>query len=217
MDKFATRIQVSEDASSEWISTANAKIHLKVTHSSEDTLIDSLVTAVRLHTQNEISRQIGSQKLVYLLSAFPEGSTLQLPRPPLISVNKVRYKDADGNWTTMLDADASPEVTTSVFDVVTGVEPGALILAPSQVWPQPSGGLYSGFPLEVTFTCGYSTIPGPLLAAMKLLLGHLFEHRESVVIGSLGQMNALSTGEVPMGYRSLIEKYIWFNFGDEQV
>lgn len=212
-EKFATSITVSVDAAAEVFTTAEAKEHLRFTSSSEDTLIDRLVKAARLFTQNEINRQIGEQTLIYRMVNFTASGIIELPRPPLTSLQKVRYKDQDGNWTTMYDATASPAVTSSVFDVETNVEPGALILAPNQAWPEPATGLYTGFPLEITYKCGYTTIPADLEAAMLLLIGHWFQHRESVVIGSLAQLNALVSGPVPQGYQSMIENHIWW--GDE--
>lgn len=198
-----------ETGPSEWISLTNAKEHTRSTGiTAEDTLLTRLITATRKHTEKEIARGIGNQTWKWKLSSFPSDE-IYFPLPPLKSLQTFTYKDIDGNVTTLYDATASPVVTSTIFGIETETEPGFLYLLPNQSWPTDS--LYPGFPIELTFECGIQTVEEDLFAGMLLLLGHLFEHRETVVVGSVAQMNAIAAGELPLAYAALIDGYRYYD------
>jgi uncharacterized phiE125 gp8 family phage protein len=59
------------------------------------------------------------------------------------------------------------------------------MLAPNASWPAVS--LDTGLPITVRFVAGYGnsyTQPPAIVQAVRLLTGHFYENRESVVIGS---------------------------------
>ncbi len=176
------------------LTTAEAKAHLRVDASDEDTLIDGMVKAARISLENELSMAFITQTWKLLLRRWPACGEIKLPRPPLASVVSVIYTDIGGTPHT---------VDASNYSVVTTVEPGRVVLAPYKAWPTDS--LYTGWPIVIQYTCGYgaagSAVPEPLRMAMRQLVGHFFENREAVTVAA---MQAL---KLPMSVDWQLEPY----------
>lgn len=96
---------------------------------------------------------------------------IELPVPPLISVESITYIDEVGQTQTL---------DPSTYRVDPYSTPGRII--PLQDWPK-LGTNYSG--ITILFTAGYSTVPASVKNAMKLIIGSLYENRESVAQGQL--------------------------------
>lgn len=71
------------------------------------------------------------------------------------------------------------------------------VLVPSADWPNVTG---EGYPVVITYTAGYSTVPSDLIEAIKLLVGHFYANREGVVLG-------VSAVSLPLGIEALIAPY----------
>jgi len=172
------------------VALVDAKSHLRVDTTDEDTLITALITAAREWAEEIQARAYITQTWELVLDEFPESDEIRLPRPPLLSVVSVKYKDESGSETTW---DASNYI------VDTDREPGRLVLAANKSWPLVT--LYPAAGIRVRFTAGFGTtaddIPERIKAAIKLLLGHLYEHREAV---SETRLN-----EIPLGAKRLLQ------------
>ncbi len=192
MDGAEWRLKTGPAA--EPLTTAEAKAHLRVDASDEDTLIDALVKAARMRLEDETSRAFITQTWQLLLRGWPSCGQIRLPRPPLATVVSVTYTDIAGSPQT---------ISASNYAAVTTVEPGCVVLAPYVAWPTAS--LYTGWPIVVEYTCGYgaagSAVPETLRTAMRQLVGHWFENREAVTVAA---MQAL---KLPMSVDWLIEPY----------
>ena len=89
----------------------------------------------------------------------------------------------------------------SDYFVDTKSEPGRISLAYGEVWPsttlRPANGVC------IVFTAGYgsaaSSVPQNIKAAILLLLGHLYENREAVIVGQ-------TAVAMPMGVEALLWK-----------
>ena len=91
---------------SEPVSLAEAKAHMYVTIADDDVLIGTLLSAAREHIENLMNRAFIEQTWELTMENFPGGNAIvDLPRPPLISVESVKYFDAGGNDVTMPPAD----------------------------------------------------------------------------------------------------------------
>jgi len=44
---------------------------------------------------------------------------------------------------------------------------------------------YALTPVVVTFTAGYTTMPDPVLQAIRLLVAHMYENRQEEVLGTI--------------------------------
>lgn len=152
------------------VSLSEMRLHLRVDHDDEDALIQALITAARQHAETVTRRQLVTATWELREDAFPSGPEWPLPLPPLQSVASVKYLGEDGTEQTF---DASNYV------VDTASEPGRIVLKPGASWP--SGPLYPAGAARVRFVAGYggaSAVPEPIKAAIKLIVAHLYEHRE---------------------------------------
>lgn len=124
------------------------------------------------------------------------GPTILLPLPPAISVERVLAIDAEG---------AETEIDPADWRVAgLGNREGAILRpALGKSWPAHDAA-------AVEFTAGFgplpTDVPMPLRAAILLHVAHLYEHRESVFVGS-GTMSVM-----PQGYDDLIRPWRLWSF-----
>lgn len=156
----------------EVISLAEAKLHLRVDHNTEDDLISALITAAREHVEKYLNLAVVEKSLTLYLDAFPSGNVIELPYSNLIGIDSVKYRDGSGALQTW-DPSNYTEDTAS--------NPGRLIKAYNVSWPNTLGHPQA---VEITYTAGYGgsppEVPQPIIAAMMLVIGDLYEHREAV-------------------------------------
>lgn len=135
--------------------TDMAKDYLRV--DDDDVLVTALVTAALEYVSNYTGRSIGVQTWE-ATSSPPSGlSFFELPLPPLLSVDEVRYTVAGTEY----------EWPAEEYEVIAnGIRP-----AYGRAYPQCDS-------MTVQFTCGYETLPESLKFAALLIVGDLFENRE---------------------------------------
>lgn len=176
------------------LSTSEAKSHLRVDASTDDTLIGTLIVAARQHVEAFTRRVLITQTWDIVRNSFPPQSFIDLPLPPLQSVTSVKYKDQDGDESTMSSSD---------YIVDTAVEPGRIVLAWGASWPGVT--LYPASPITVRFVAGYGDdaddVPQLVKQAMLMLIGHWYENREAVVVGSISKEIELATSNLLWPYR----------------
>lgn len=158
------------------ISLALAKQHLHVTSEYEDTYIASLIKAAVDWGQAFTGRQFSQATWQLSVDRFPRGCTpFYVPLAPLSSVTSVKYIDTDG---------AEQTVATSVYDVLTGREPGEIVKAYGQSWPTPRA---EEGAVRILFVAGYSSVPEGIIHGLLLRLKTMFDNRADVVHGALSQ------------------------------
>ncbi len=174
---------------SEPVTTSEAKSHLRVDVSDDDTLIDGLVAAARQAFEEINGRSLFTTTWKLILDGWPDGETIVLPRPPLQSVSSIAYTDTQGN-TTVWDA--------ANYVVETMRTPGRVYLAYGASWP--SAALRPASPITITYVSGWATvgaIPQRYKQAILLLVGHWYENRENVVVsGAIPK-------SIPLAFESL--------------
>jgi uncharacterized phiE125 gp8 family phage protein len=176
------------------VTLEEAKLHLRVDSdcTGEDVLITSLITAARQMVENYTGLALINQTWEMLVDEFPDDDMALRPAP-LSSITSITYTDINGATQT-----ASP---TTVYTADTYSLPGAAVLRYGQTWPTVRDIKNA---ITVTYVAGFGTaassVPGPIKAAILLLIGHLFEHRESVVIGTI-------SSELPQGVEYLLNPY----------
>ncbi len=172
------------------LTTAEAKLYMRVDHSEEDGQIDRMVTAARVHVEQFCRRALINTTYTLKLDAFP--TEIRPPRSPLSSVTSITYVDTDGSAQTL---------GTSVYDVDTDTEPGRIFLKHNQSWPDARA---INNAIIVTFVAGYgaavTAIPETLRSAVSMLALHFYDLREPVVVGN-------TVTKVPMSVESLM----WMN------
>ena len=180
------------------VTLVQAKLHLRIDHSTEDDLLNALIVTARQTVEKLSGRALITQTLELVVDSFPD--TFRL-RPPLQSVTSIKYKDTDGAETTH---------TASLYITDTDSEPGRVVPAYGEVWPSTT--LYPVAGVRVRFVAGYGAaetdVPDALRQALLLLIGHLYEHRESVVVGTA------ALAEVPWTVMQLISSYRMWGLED---
>jgi uncharacterized phiE125 gp8 family phage protein len=186
---------------SEPISLAEAKTHLRVIDSDQDSLISALIKAARMNCENWTGRAFVDQTWDLYFDEFPTGDHLEIkiPKPPLIQIVAVAYNRASDGLETQVDP--------SDYYVDNISEPGWIIPAgdSSSSWPTPIDAINS---VRIRFRAGYlnadspadTFVPDDIKAAIKLMLGSLYEHRESQVVGTI-------SSQLPFGVENLLRPY----------
>jgi uncharacterized phiE125 gp8 family phage protein len=181
--------KVTTQPTIEPVSLAEAKLHLKIetADTADDTLISALIKAAREYCEGFQNRAYIEQSITLKFDDFAD--EIIVPKPPLISVTSIKYIDVNGTQ-QMLAA--------TVYAVDTTSEPGRITLAYNQSWPSIRGDANG---VEIIYKAGYGAtaagVPESVKVAIKLLIGHWYEHRESVNIGNI-------TTEIPMGAMNLL-------------
>lgn len=193
----SSRLKLITAPAVEPVLLAEAKTHLRVDTTADDTLIEGLIAAARETLESTLSRALINQTWELVMDAFPGGNRIRLPRPPLVSVTSIKYKDKNGVEYT----------ATSKYIVDTDSEPGQIVLHDDETWP--SDELYEVGAVRVRYVAGYgaagANVPRPLRQALLLLVGDWYENREDTVIAQGYSANAL-----PTGVEALVQTYrIW--------
>lgn len=180
------------DDASEPVSLADAKAHLRVDGADEDSVITALIEAAREQCEEYLRRTI-LDSIIQLRLDYFHAERFCLPRGPVRSIESVSYLDTDG-VNTALDQ--------STYTLLTGRELDEITLGYGKTWPatltQP-GAVTIDYAAGMALNDGTGA-PAPVVHAIKLLVGHLFENREAVIVGT-------STSELPMGVKSLLNPF----------
>lgn len=155
------------------VSLAEAKLHLNMLDAETyaDTLITSLIKAATEVSQAYTWSQFVSATYNAYCSYLPEYFTIW--KNPVSSITHIKYYDADNVQQTL---------ATTKYEVYkeNGITKIKILDAPV---------VYNRMDaIEIRMVCGYgaaSAVPDAAKAAIKLTVGHLFEHREDVVIGTI--------------------------------
>lgn len=158
------------------------------------------IRAARRRGEMETRRGWLSQQWQAVGDGYPCGEW-RLPMPPTLSVDSITYYDETGTQRTL---------AASAYQVVLPAGPHAsrarVAPAVGTSWPAVQCGRIGG--VVLTFTCGYGTeasdVPDDLVAGLRMLVGHFWENRESVVVADRSSVDAV---EIPQGVRWLWEPY----------
>jgi uncharacterized phiE125 gp8 family phage protein len=176
------------------VTLAEAKAHLRVDGTAEDTLIASLVVTSRLHVEAAAGLGLVTQSWSWYLDAWPRRA-LALPLRPIQSIAAMRLYDESGVATTL-------DPATYLLDGA-GPHP-RLVRLGAQVWPKP-GRIANG--IEVAFTAGYgpaaADVPAPIRQAILLLVAHWYEHRSPLEEGAHAAPLPTMVSELLAPYRTV--------------
>jgi len=185
---------------SEPITLVEAKAHLRVDISDDDTLINSAITGARQWAEGITRRGFVAQTWDYTLAAFPAWE-IALPLQPVSSVSYVHYVTEAG-VTTSFASSASPEVPKWTL---TTDGPRAMVFPNYNLeWPATRN---HGNAITIRFVVGYTTMPEDIKKALLLLVAHQYEMREPYVVGQ-GTM----VSPVPLTVDALLSPYMLRGF-----
>ena len=184
-------------ASEDPITLTDAKAHLRVEHSDDDLLIASLIATARDAAEARTGRALVSRGLRHTLDTWPADGIIELPRPPLVSVQEISYLDTDGVRQVVASSDYLVTSDTLVGDV-----------RPAYGKSWPSARCEPGS-IRVDYTAGYgiaAAVPQPIKAWMLLAIGTWFGQREAIITGTI-------VSELPRSFwQALLDPYIVHGF-----
>jgi uncharacterized phiE125 gp8 family phage protein len=157
------------------VTLTEAKTHLRIDGSAEDTLVGSLIITSRLHVEAALGLALITQGWSYFIDDWPPGRELALPLRPVQGITAVRLYADDESLQT-LSAD------TYLLDGAGA--PARLVRRGNSAWPKPNRAANG---IEIAIVAGYGNavadVPAPIQAIL-LLIAHWYEHREPVEIGA---------------------------------
>lgn len=165
-----TSLRTITPPAAEPVSLETVKEHLRIDLDAEDALLESYLASARDKGEQLARRAFITQTLEMIVDTFPQDGILKVMRPPLQSVTSVKYYDSDNvqhTWTDyIVDADS---------------EPGRIIFN-----TLPGDALRESGAVVVRFVAGYGAtgddVPGSLKQTILQLVGHWYEHRESMSV-----------------------------------
>lgn len=179
------------------VTTAEAKTHMRVEISDDDTYIGTLITAAREWVEDYTGRALIDQTWQLKFQGYSYAMEFFLRRSPVIAVQSFVYDEA-GVATTL---------ATTKYEL-TGERTKWPKIIPTygQSWP----GVNWARPLTIQFRAGYADrsasptegadkVPAAYKHAIKLLVAHYYENRELVNVGNLT--------ELPMGVEFLLRPH----------
>lgn len=183
------------------VSLAEAKAHLRVDISDDDSYISALITAARQYAEEYLDRALIAQQLTMRMDSFPY--EFELPRPPMASSGTL----TSTSITYTLEA-ATPTTTTlstATYRVDRNDTPGRIRTIYGGTWPSH---LADPNAVSVTWWAGYgssgSDVPAAIRHAMLMIIGHLYERRLAA--------DSMSSNEVPFGVKALLDSQKWGSY-----
>ena len=185
------------------VTVAEAKAHLRVDVSDDDTYIGTLITAAREWCEQYLDRTLVNTQWVMRFDSFPPDGTqdIELPRPPMSLAGTTTAV----SLTFTSETGGTQAYSTSSFRVDRNSTPGAVKTLYGQTWPPH---LMDDNAVSVTWWAGYgsagSSVPAAVRHAILMVVGILYEKRAAAESGSLN--------EVPFGVKSLLDSQRWGSY-----
>ena len=172
------------------LTTAEAKAHLKVDTTADDTLIDNLVSAATESAQIFTNRYFIETIITQYGDQWSDLNTLF--KSKVTTVTHIKYYDSDNTQQTL---------AASVYEVDNAHQPARIGLKPAQSFPAIADRLNA---VECKYKVGYGTaasdVPQGIRQAVLLTLGNWYANRQNVVVGH--QVN-----ELPKSAQYLLEQF----------
>lgn len=163
------------------LSLSECKLFLRVDHTSDDTLIASMLASARLWVETYTRRALCTQTVDLKYAGWPIiGSPLVVPYAPLQSITSISYIDEDQNTQTLaasqyvVRAQAGPRAGRGTIEIADGVTLPTLSTQPDR-------------PVTVRAVVGYgqaAQVPDGIKSAIYLLLGDMYEQRQETITGT---------------------------------
>lgn len=186
-------VEVDTAPAEEPLTATEAKAHLRVDNTDDDTYITSLITAARVHVENWLGKKLITQVLILHLDQFPQSAReIVLPYGPVQTVDSIAYLDSSGATATF-----------TTFREAIG-EISRVVPTYGNVWP-PTQPVIDA--VQIEYTTGYGDaddVPKTIKQAMLLLIGNWYANREQVVVGTI-------VAELPQAVTALLsaERVDW--------
>lgn len=177
--------KVITQPTSEPVTLDEAKAHLRVDGSDDDTYITMLIKVARQVCEAYSGRSFITQDREVKLDRFPCGRFISLPYGPIQEVTDFTYIDSNGDVIPMT------ENTDYRVDLRSGIPRLEYVTSwPNPLWPTGSTEFNS---VTIAYTAGYANddhdpVPEVIKQAMLMTIGSLYENRQDEVVGAAGHL-----------------------------
>jgi uncharacterized phiE125 gp8 family phage protein len=195
--KYRSLVRATEPAV-EPVTLAEAKAHLRVDVSDDDSLISAIIKAAREFCEEYLDRTLVHTQWTMRADRFPW--EFELPRPPMAQAGTTTATVV----TYTLETQQTATLNTAEYRVDRAATPGVIRTLYAGTWP---GHLYDENSVSVTWWGGYggdgTSVPAAIRSAVLMLCSHLYEHRTAVAPGM---------SEVPLGVKALLDTHRWGSY-----
>lgn len=175
--------RAAEPTDTNFISLSNLKNYLRVDGADDDTTLGFLLTSARQACEEYTGRLFGSGTVTYYLDSFVDSP---FPAGPVTAISSVQYYDIDNVLQTLSTARWYADLVGTPQRIAFDAPPAVYLDRYNQV--------------IINATAGHSTVPGPILQAIRILAGHFYENRQAVLVGTI-------SSELPIGVHALLAPY----------
>jgi uncharacterized phiE125 gp8 family phage protein len=174
------------------VTLAQARTHLRLvpygtpeSHPDDEYIDDLLIPSATSWVEEYLEAFLATQTIEIALNELK--SKVELPYGNVQSVTSVKVLE-DGVETI---------VSTDVYSLNDYVKPANLYLNLGQSWPS-----YDEVDnaVKIRYVVGYATAPSPIMSAILLIIGHLYENRQE-------NLSGVTINDLPMGVRVLLQPY----------
>jgi uncharacterized phiE125 gp8 family phage protein len=175
--------RASEPTDTNFISLVNLKNYLRIDTSDDDTVLAQLLTSARQACEEYTGRLLGSGTVTYYMDSFEDSSFIS---GPVTAISSVTYYDIDNVLQTLSTSRWYADLVSSPQRIAFDAPPAVFLERYGQV--------------IIATTAGHSTVPGPILQAMRMLAAHFYDNRQAVVTGTIAI-------EMPLAVHALLSPY----------
>ena len=170
------------------VTLQDVKDHLRVDVDDDDGLISAQIKAATSWVEEYTGRQLVTATWQLTLDRFPRwDKPIILPRPPALTVTSITYTLSDETTDTVDSGDY-------VLDNDDDLDRHRVVLKDASTWPTDTRDFAA---VRVLYTAGYGDagdVPDVFKSAIKLVVGNLYENRETAVVGTItSQLPTLET------------------------
>lgn len=208
-------LQIVTPPAIEPLTLDDAKLHMRVDSTDDDTLISALITAARNKIEGYTQRTLITQTWEYVLD-MPNNKQ-RIPQPPLQRINNITLIDTDGSK-SIIDPTTYIVDTSGTYGRITPTKASRLAFVDPDlwrgIWPWHRG--FASF--IINFDCGYGDtsdkVPAALVEAIRLYVDLLYDNREgqptNMSSGAARASIALATigSTIPESVRALCSPYM---------
>ena len=190
IDSREFALELVTGPTNEPLTLSEAKEHLRLDTDDDDALIVSLIRSARQMIEAATKRALVAQTWnLHIDGGWPYRHGLPyiaIPISPVTAVSAITYVDGSS---------PNPTLSTNLYTVAARRTAAYVVPAYNATWPDVR---FVPQAVTVRFTAGHTddNRPEPLVQAMRLLIGHLYEHR-----GDEG-------GQLPSAVKSLVSPYL---------
>ena len=180
-------LQLVTGPATEPLSVDDVRPFFRLVHDGADSFLTPLIAAARERCERITGRALISQQWKLTLTRWPSvgaersgddydlgGPLIRLPKPPLITVDEVKYVDLNGTLTTLATNQYVVDTTTEPATISPAFQSGSNAYV---IWPIIR---VQRAAIQVKFTAGYGTsgadVPWEIKERIKNYVAYCFEH-----------------------------------------